>query len=251
MASSWLLLSSLMVAVLMTSALTAALADFGTQVLPQAARRQLASSGQTSVVVSGAVDTQIAAADRPAVRSALRAAFGPVPFRLDSARWSDPLGLPAAGGPGRSVRLAVAAAPDQIRMHAALVSGSWPGQPQPGQPIPAALPETVARQLGLAAGDIVAVRDRNTSAGLRFRVSGLLRLRDPAGRYSGLDLIGRSGVSVQPGFTTYGPLVVSPAAFSRGALAVGQASWVALPETARIPPGDLAALAARISRSGS
>lgn len=151
MASCWLLLSSLMAAVFITSALTAALANFGTQVLPQAARRQLASSTQTSVVVSGAVDAQVAAADRPAVGSALRAAFGPVPFRLDSARWSGPLGLPAAGGPGRPVRLAVAAAPDQIRAHAALVSGSWPGQPQPGQPIPVALPETVARQLATSA----------------------------------------------------------------------------------------------------
>jgi FtsX-like permease family len=250
MASSWLLLSSLMVTVLITAALTAALASFDTRVLPQAAHRQLASSAQTAVVVSGAVDAQVAAADRPAVRSALRAAFGSVPFQLDSALWSDPLGLPARAG-GRLVRLAEAAAPDQIRAHAALVSGSWPGPPRPGQPIPAALPETAAGQLRLATGDVVAVRDRDTGGRLRLRVSGLFALRDPADRYWGLDLIGTSGVSVQPGFASYGPVLVSPAAFGRGGLAVGRESWVALPDPARIQPGQLAGLAARISQSGS
>jgi len=249
MMSSWLLLSSLMITVLITAALTAALASFDAQVLPQAAHRQLATA-QTSVVVSGAVDAEVAAADQPAVRSALRSAFGVVPFRLDSARWSDPLGLPAVPG-GRLVRLAEAAAPDQIRAHAALVSGRWPGPPRPGQPISAALPETAAGQLGLATGDVVAVRDRDTGERLRLRVSGLFAPRDPAAPYWGLDLIGPSGVSVQSGFASYGPVLVSPAAFGRGALAVGQASWVALPDPARIQPAELAGLAARISQAGS
>jgi hypothetical protein len=249
MMSSWLLLSSLMITVLITAALTAALASFDAQVLPQAAHRQLATA-QTSVVVSGAVDAEVAAADQPAVRSALRSAFGVVPFRLDSARWSDPLGLPAVPG-GRLVRLAEAAAPDQIRAHAALVSGRWPGPPRPGQPISAALPETAAGQLGLATGDVVAVRDRDTGDRLRLRVSGLFAPRDPAAPYWGLDLIGPSGVSVQSGFASYGPVLVSPAAFGRGALAVGQASWVALPDPARIQPAELAGLAARISQAGS
>jgi hypothetical protein len=261
MASSWPLLASLMLTVLITSALLAALASFDARVLPQAAQHQLHSGPQPAIDVSGSVDAAIAAADMPAVSSALRTAFGPVPFQLASALWSDPLGLPGAagrggtagGGAGRSspaVRLVQAAAPGQIEAHATLTAGRWPGPPQPGQPIAVALPSAVATQLRLAPGDVLAVRDRDTGARLRFRVSGVFTLRDLASAYWGLDLIGTSGVSSQPGFTTYGPLVVSAAAFGRGGLAVGQASWVAQPDVARISAGQLA-LAARINRASS
>ncbi len=45
MASAWLLLAAFMVTVFIAAALLAALASFDAQVLPQAARRQLAASG--------------------------------------------------------------------------------------------------------------------------------------------------------------------------------------------------------------
>jgi hypothetical protein len=250
MASSWLLPASLVLTVFITCALLCAMASFGAQVLPQAARRDLLAAPRTSVLVSGQVDAPAAAADRVAVRSVLRAAFGPVPFRLDSAMWSDPLQLPAAPG-GRAIPLTEAAAPGQIRTHTTLVAGRWPGRPRPGQAMEGALPATVARQLGLAPGAVLTLRDRSTLARFRVRVSGLFTLRDPASGYWGLDLIGAAGVSAQPGFTTYGPLVVDAAAFGRGALPVGAESWVAQPDVAAIAPGDLTGLAARIGRAGS
>ena len=56
-------------------------------------------------------------------------------------------------------------------------------------------------------------------------------------------------MSVSPGYITYGPLIVSPAAFSgrRPALAVGGASWAAALDTRRIQASQIPGLASRIT----
>lgn len=253
MASAWLLLGAFMVTVLIAAALLAALASFNAQVLPQVARRQLTvASDQTGIVVTGPVDAAIAAADQPAVRDALAAAFGPVPYHLDGALWSNPLGLSRAAG-SRVIRLAQAAAPAQVRQHATLLSGAWPGRPEPGQPVPAAVPAVAASQLGLKPGDVVAVRDRDNGRRSTLRVTGVFALRDPSATYWGLDIVDTSGISTAPGFTTYGPFVVSPAAFSArpGGLTVGEASWAAALDAARIQAGQIGRLGARITRESA
>ena len=242
-----------MVTVLIAAALLSALASFNAQVLPQAARRQLAaSSDKTGIVVGAPVDAAIAAADQPAVRHAMAAAFESAPYHLSTALWSNPLGLPRTAG-RRAIPLAEAAAPGQVRQHAALVTGTWPGPPQPGQPVPAAVPAVAARQLGLKPGDVVAVKDRDNGRRASIRVTGVFTLRDPASPYWGLDIVGTSGLSTAPGYTTYGPFVVSPAAFSArpGGLSVGQASWAAALEPGRIPASQLGSLAPRIRHEAS
>jgi FtsX-like permease family protein len=109
-----------------------------------------------------------------------------------------------------------------------------------------------ARQLALATGDVVAVRDRVSGARLRMRISGVYAVRNPASRYWGLDTLPVSGVSTQPGFANYGPVIVAAAALApRGPLAVGAASWVALPDPARIQAGQLDQLASRIRQAGA
>lgn len=253
MASAWLLLGAFTVTVLIAAALLAALASFNAQVLPQVARRQLtAASGQTGIVVTGAVDAAIAAADQPAVRSALAAAFGAAPYHLDGALWSNPLGLPRAAG-SRVIRLTQAAAPDQVRQHATLLSGAWPGLARPGQPVPTAIPAVAASQLGLKPGDKIAVRDRDNGRRSTFLVTGVFALRDPSSTYWGLDIVDTSGISTAPGFTTYGPFVVSPAAFGArpGSLTVGEASWAAALRASRIQAGQIASLGARITRESA
>ena len=269
MGSSRLLLGCILLTTVITAALIAALTSFWVQALPQSVSNQLGRSGAMSVTISGQVGAQVAAADGRAVRAAMRRVFGPVPFRLDGALWSDPLGFtkpenggparpggpkggssgrPAVPGNGRTIRLCEAAAPGQIRPNTVLVNGAWPGPPGRGGPIPAALPAAVASQLHAGPGTVLALRDRDTGRRVRLRVTGLFKPRDPRALYWGLDLVGTSGASVLPPFVTYGPLVVSPAAFGRGGLTVGQVSWVALPDPARIR-GDLAGLAARIDRA--
>jgi len=249
-ASAWPLLASLMLTVFIAAALLAALATFNAQVLPQAALRQLVSSAQTGMAVSGPVDATVARADMPAVGAAIRGAFGAVPYRLNSALWSDPLVLPGAAG-SQVIRLLEAGAPGQLTAHTRLVSGAWPGPPQPGRPVQAALPASVTAQLGASVGDVLTVSDRNNGNRVRIQVSGTFARRDPGSPYWGLDIVGPSGVSVSPGYITYGPLIVSPAAFSgrRPALVVGAASWAAALDTRRIQASQIPGLASRITRA--
>jgi hypothetical protein len=247
-ASAWPLLASLMLTVFIAAALLAALAAFNAQVLPQAARRQIASSAQIGMAVSGPVDATVARADMSAVGAAIRGAFGAVPYRLNSALWSDPLVLPGAAG-SRVIRLLEAGAPGQLTAHARLVSGAWPRPPRPGRPVQAALPESVTARLGASVGDVLSVQDRNNGHLARIQVSGTFARRDPGSPYWGVDIVGPSGVSVSPGYITYGPLIVSPAAFSgsRPALVVGAASWAAALDTRRIQASQIPGLASRIT----
>jgi hypothetical protein len=248
MSSSRLLLGSVLLAIFITAALTAALVTFSAHALPQAASRQLTTAQNVSIAINGQIGAAQAAADTKVIRSTVTAAFAGVPVSLEHALWSDPLGLPGSGT-SQTIPLTEAAAADHLTSNAILVSGGWPGPPARGQPIPAALPAAIAARLRLAPGQVVSLPDRDTGAPVRFRLTGTFRPRDPASRYWALDLIGPSGVLVQGNFVTYGPLIVAPAAFGGGGLPVGQASWLAVPAAARIKTGDIGALAGRISQA--
>ncbi len=149
MSSSRLLLGSVLLAIFITAALTAALVTFSARGLPQAASRQLMTAPNVSIAISGQIDAAQAAADTPVIHSSMTAAFAAVPVRLERALWSDPLGLPASGT-SQTIPLTEAAAADHITSNAILVSGAWPGPPARGQPIPAALPAAMAARLHLA-----------------------------------------------------------------------------------------------------
>src|SRR5581483_12208805 len=228
MLSSRLLLGSVLLTVVITSTLTAALVTFGTEGLPQAVHHQLQQSTSVSVAISGSVNAPTALADTKAVSHSMQTAFGPVPYRFDQARWSNPLGLPVASG-GKTVPLTQAATLSQFQANAALVRGRWPGQPSPGHPIEGALPVTAAQRLGLAPGAVLALRDRVTGERIRVKITGLFGLRDPASIYWDIDPIGISGVSAQSQFVTYGPLIVHPAAFGPHGFTVGGAAWLVRP----------------------
>lgn len=244
--SARLLLGSVLISTLIAASLSAALAGFAATSLPQAVSGELGRAPHTAIAMQGAFGAAQARVDGPAVRTEVRRALGPIPFTLHEALWSDPIALPAPDG-AKTVPLIQAAAFDQIRANVALVSGTWPASPRPPAPVPAAIPVTVAGALRLVPGAILTLRDRLTGASVRFRLTGLYRPVNPAAPYWGLDLIATSGISVQVGFTTFGPLVVAPGAFGPGGIAVGGATWLVLPDTARIGATELRPLAGRIS----
>ena len=76
-------------------------------------------------------------------------------------------------------------------------------------------------------------------------VTGLYRPRQVSSPYWGLNDIPLSGSSTVSGFTTYGPLTVPAAAFA-GPLTVSAGSWLAQPQTASIPPGQLSTVAGNV-----
>ncbi len=248
MGSAWLLVSCLMLSVLITTALVAALLSFYSAALPATVRSELAESSTLSISVTAQTSGSTAGVTR-LVGTRMRAAFGPVPYRLYSATWSNDLGLPGKR-PGGNVPALQAAAVTGIGTYAELTRGAWPGAPVAGKPIPVALPVQAAADLHVTVGAVLKLRYLSTSTPVRLEVTGLFRRRDPAATYWRLDLLGPSGVTVGGGFVSYGPAVVSPAAFGQpGAgparLPANQVSFEALPAVSRIQVADLASLAAR------
>jgi len=249
--SSGLLLAGVALTVFITTAAVTAVATFGTQVLPQGANRQLARSPGMSMTVIGLIGARQAAADTAVIRAQADAALGGARYQLDSALWSDPLTITAPDGLASSG--AEAAAPTQLTAHAALIAGRWPAVGGPGEPVETALPLPVASRLRVSPGAVLAVRDSNTGARTRLRVTGVYRQEDPAAAYWNLDAIWTCGASAVGCFTAGGPMVVAPGAFTSGApgaaggLGVDQASWVMVPDSGAIPPADFGAVASRIT----
>ncbi len=120
-----------------------------------------------------------------------------------------------------------------------------------GRPrIPAALPASTAALLKLRPGDVLRVQDRDTGAPVTFILTGLYAERQSpasAASYWQLNSIPASGsvsgTGSASGYTTYGPLVVSPSVFP-GRLAEGTGTWVAQPDMADFNPADLSAISA-------
>jgi hypothetical protein len=138
---------------------------------------------------------------------------------------SDPLGFAPgalrsrpASAPAGSTLLLTATAMQDIKARATLIAGQWPTAPGPagaGQPIPAALPATAAALLHLSVGDVVRLSDRVANTPVTFRITGLVARRQLPGAtaYWLLDPVPASGSATVAGFTTFGPLLVDPAAF--------------------------------------
>jgi hypothetical protein len=239
-----LVLAAVLLIALTSSALAAALAVFAGQTVPQAAQRRLATAPGTSVLVSGPLTAGQATAVTTALHAAMRSALGAVPFAFYTALWSQPLTLPGAAGTPRAQVQAAAA--EAIQANAVLEAGRWPTAPQPGQPIPAALPAATATLLHLSAGEVLTLDARGAARPVQIRLTGVFRPRAPAAAYWRLDLIGTAGFRASGRLTTYGPLVVSQAAFGR-ALAVGSGSWVIEPDLSGISGSQLGPLAAQIT----
>src|SRR5690349_4806075 len=224
---------------IVAAALATSLATFSSQALPRAVRHDLSHAPGTTLSISGSVNASQAAQYNAVLPSQVRSALGGTPFRFYQAGWSDPLGfvpgaLPAtpatpgaaasSGGPGNTP-IAEAAALGDITGQAELISGSWPGAPVRGQPIPAALPAAAAALLHVTVGDVLRMRDRITQGYITFVVTGLYRPRQVSSPYWNLSEIAQSGSSTAGGFTTFGPLTVQASALT-GSFPVNQGTWL-------------------------
>ncbi len=232
------------------AALATALATFSGQALPRAVRHDLSTAAGTPLVISGGVNAGQAARYDSILPVKISSALEGAPFTFYHADWSDPLGLVAGSLPAQpagagNVQIVEAAALGGITEHAVLVSGNWPGTQHNGV-IPAALPVTAAALLNVTDGDGLRMKDRISGRYVRFVITGLYRPRQVSSEYWDLNEIALTGSSTVSGFTTYGPLTV-PAGVFAGPLAVNGGSWLAVPETAAIPPGKLSAVAASVT----
>ncbi len=285
----WLVLAAAALTTLVAAAVGSALAVFAGQALPLAVRHDLSVAPGTALSVAGPINNGQTVATTSSVRTAVAHSLGKVPFGFWSATWSDPLELvpgslparPAGAGNG-NVPLLEAAALGGVTSQAVLVSGHWPAAPAASQPsrsqragararaaeIPAALPASAAAQLHVSTGDVLTVKDGISAARISFRITGLFaprRLSGTGASYWALDTIPTSGSGTQSGYTTYGPLLVSPAAFgsvansigtsadsstgsgSAATLTVRTGSWLAQPDMAKFAATDMPAISADVS----
>lgn len=249
MRSTRLLLASMLLIALVTSAFLAALADFAAGRLAAAAQHEVAVSPAASVQVSSTASAAQAGQAGRLITASLRTAFGPAGASISAALWSDPLDLHAPSGAGPTW-IAEVAELSGFTAHARLSQGSWAGPPAAGQPVPVTAPASDAALLGLRIGQLVTVADGDTGARLRLTIAGFYTIRDPSARYWRLDLLPVSGLSIQQGFRSYGPFIAAAAAFSTGQIPVGKRSWLAQPASTRLATGELRPTAARISQAG-
>ena len=259
MTAYWVVLAAVALTTLVAAVVGATLAAFAGQALPQAVRHELTTAGGTSISATAPVSGGTAAAQATAtLKTAVGAALPGIPFAFWQASWSDPLGFAPgalrsrpASAPAGSTLLLTATAMQDIKARATLVAGRWPTAPGPagaGQPIPAALPATAAALLHLSVGDVVRLSDRVSDTPVTFRITGLVARRQPpaATAYWLLDPVPASGSASVGGFTTFGPLLVDPAAFG-AALPVSSATWAAQPDMAAFTDTDLGQVAADVS----
>ena len=253
MGSAWLLVGCLMLSVFLTTALVTALLSFYSLALPATVSAELTKSGAISISIDDQVSGPLAGISK-LISSKTQAAFRRVPYQLYQAVWSNDIGLPGAHTAG-NVPALQAAAMDGLSAHAELTSGQWPAAPVAGQPVPVALPVKVAADLAVHVGTVLRLRYLGTGAVVSLRVTGLFQPRDPTALYWRLDQISPSGVSVASGFTSYGPAVASPAAFSASgtgrpaALQPNVVSAEVLPAASAIGSAGLEGLAARLNQT--
>jgi len=257
MTAHWVVLAAAALTTLVAAAVAATLAVFTGQALPLAVQHDLVTAPDTTLSVNALVSGPGQAVQGSAtLRAQLAAAMPGIPFSLQEAFWSAPLGFvpgalpatPASTGKGNKALLQ-AASMNGIASHAVLVSGRWPATSSDSRPgaIPAALPASTAALLHVSAGDVLRLRDQDTNALVSFDITGVFTRRaGAASSYWNLSYIPAGGMSAAAGTTTYGPLVVSQAAFG-SALTISSGSWVGQPDMTAFSDGDLAPVAANLT----
>jgi hypothetical protein len=247
MTAHWVVLAAAALITLVAAAVGAAFAVFAGQALPQAVRHDLVIAPGTTLAAAGSFASGNPAQTSAALRSSIAAGLGGVPFKFWQGIWSEPLAFLAGSLPAKpasitsgNIPVMQAASLEGVTDHAVLVAGKWPVQlpASAAGPIPAALPASTAALLKVRPGDVLRVQDRNTDTLVTFVLTGLYAERQsPAAvaSYWQLNSIPASGsvdgTGEASGYTTYGPLVVSPATFP-GRLTEGTGTWIAQPDMA-------------------
>ncbi|MEU1621249.1 ABC transporter permease [Streptomyces sp. NPDC005722] len=242
-----LLLAAALLSVVLTTCAVTALAAFNDAVGDAGLRRALQgpSAARTRIDVTSEVTGQDAARLDTQVRKTLTGAYDGLPVRISASTRSGAYGLPESLRPAGAPRsdnpdLTLLATFDRSRV--TVVGGSLPDAPEAGGPVPVALPESAAKALGVKPGEVITLADRRGGPSLRVRLTGLYRPTDPAALYWRLDPLEGRGVRTLS-FTTYGPMLVDPRAFTAGAVPAGEVQWAAGADFSTVT-------AARLDRAG-
>src|ERR1700728_4747716 len=111
MTAHWGVLAAAALTTLVAAAVGAALAAFAGQALPQAVRHDLVVAPGTSLAAAGSFASGKPAQTSAALRSAIGAELGGVPFGFWPGIWSDPLGFVAGSLPAKPASITAGSIP--------------------------------------------------------------------------------------------------------------------------------------------
>ncbi|MCZ4102030.1 FtsX-like permease family protein [Streptomyces sp. H39-C1] len=227
-----LLLTAALLTVVLTTSVLATLAAFTSAIGDAGLRRTLEhqSAARTTVNVQMTVTADAWRTSDAGIRKNLGSAYDGLPAEVRSSTRSGPYALPATLG-GAASGAPKGADPDLTllatfdRAHVTLVQGGWPTAVDRGTGVvPVAVPEPVARSLGVRPGTLVDLTSRLGGPVLHIRVTGTYRPTDRTDPYWQLDPMGGHGIRTVS-FTTYGPLLADPSVFASDRLTPAEMSW--------------------------
>ncbi|MEU7092349.1 ABC transporter permease [Kitasatospora aureofaciens] len=237
------LAAAVLLTVLITTAVLTALVTFNGGVGQAGLRQALQGPGhaRTTVVVTAEHGLDQRHKDEEALASYRSKLFGDLPVHTDSLLRSRSYGLPGgdaaasagapAGGQSSTAKIDLTVLADLDRERVRLTAGAWPGavtgSVQSAAP-QVAVPQALLARLGLSAQALpadVQLADRLDGKPLTVRVTGTYRAVDPSAPYWRIDPVSGHEIEVG-GFTTFGPMMVDPSAFTAGGLAQSSRGWL-------------------------
>ncbi|MEV4218051.1 hypothetical protein [Nonomuraea sp. NPDC049725] len=198
----------------------------------------------TSVTVTGLITAETYARIDGVVREQAGAALGGAGGEPATRFRSDAYAMPGQENLRRPERLRFDSVSD-LREHAKLVEGAWPGHGGADGTVQAAVSQPAATLARLRAGQEITVQGRIDGKPVKVRITGVYLLDDPYGpRWADDPMLAR-GVDERDYYTTYGPLMVDQRTFLDRFATNVKASWTFVPD---LTGADAHATAARVER---
>ncbi|MFF3849913.1 ABC transporter permease [Streptomyces sp. NPDC002328] len=248
------LLGAVLLTVLLTTAVLAALTAYSGAIGDAALRRSLAeqrTAAQAALVLKADVSADERQAADDAVRAGARTIFAGLPVRVRTLLRSGPYALPLALRPaserGENPDLTYFAALDRTQVRT--VAGRLPGEAVTAGVIEAALPQSAAQRLRVAPGARLTVTDQLGGPPVRVLITGVYRAVDFRAPYWQLDDLGGRGVQASS-FTTYGPLLTAAGVPASGRVSVGASGWLVSADYSSLTTERIGALR-EAARAGS
>ncbi|MEV0224737.1 ABC transporter permease [Streptomyces sp. NPDC050704] len=248
------LVGAVLLTVLLTTAVLAALTAYSGAIGDAALRRSLAeqrTAAEAALVLKAKVPADERQAADDAVRAGARTIFAGLPVRVRTLLRSGPYALPLALRPpserNENPNLTHFAALDHTQVRT--VAGRLPREAGTAGSIEAALPQRAAERLGLAPGSRLTVTDRLDGPAVRVLITGVYRPVDVRAPYWQLDDLGGRGMEASS-FTTYGPLLTAAGVPTSGRVSVGASGWLASADYSSLTTERIGALR-EAARSGS
>ena len=245
-----LLIAAVLLTILLTTSVLAALAGFTSSVGDAGVRRALQSTDAagTPLVLQDTVDYQGRAQADATARSLSARAFAGLPVSINSLDLSDGYSLPVLSATDSGSDITHLASLDHSKVR--LLSGSWPVPAASADSVvPVAVPLAAATRLGrdgaaVRIGAVLTLPDVMVHRSIRIRVTGVYQALNTGDSYWQLDSNGGKGAQIHVSGSFYGPLLIDDGSFRNGAVTQYSISWVGTADFSTLHAGGLDALSA-------